>query len=70
MAPAGIAVESPKNITIKAGGKIEIEATTDLIMSAAKIALTAQGLMELKGAMSTFEASGTAVVKGSMVKIN
>ncbi|HNA25800.1 MAG TPA: type VI secretion system tip protein VgrG [Nitrospira sp.] len=70
MAPAGIAVESPKNITIKAGAKIEIEATTDLIMSAAKIAQTAQGSMEVKGATSKFEASGIAEVKGSMIRIN
>ena len=70
MAPAGIAVESPKDITIKAGGKIDIKATTDLIMSAAKIAQTAQGSMEVKGATSKFEASGIAEVKGSLIKIN
>lgn len=70
MSPVGIAVESPKDITIKAGAKIDIKATTDLIMSAAKVVQTAQGSMEVKGAMSKFEASGIAEVKGSLIKIN
>ena len=46
--PGGITIDSPKDIKIKAGGKIEIEATTDLSMKAATIKATAQGPFEAK----------------------
>lgn len=70
MDSAGISMESPKDINIKAGGKLNIAATGELAISAAKVAQTAQGAMEVKGATSKFEASGIAEVKGSLVKIN
>lgn len=67
---AGIDLDSPKDIKINAGGKIEISATGDLTMSAAKVEQTAQTSMMVKGATSKFEASGIAEIKGSLVKIN
>ena len=70
MNPEGIGLESPKDITIKATGNIEFAATGNLTMSAAKVSQTAQGLMEVKGAASKFEASGIAEIKGSLIKIN
>ncbi|MCX7099060.1 MAG: type VI secretion system tip protein VgrG [Methylococcales bacterium] len=70
MNSAGIGVDSPKDIKINAGGKIEITATGGLSISAAKVTLTAQGSMEVKGATSKLEASGITEVKGSLVKIN
>lgn len=70
MDSAGISMESPKDININAGGKLNIAATGELAISAAKVTQTAQGAMEVKGATSKFEASGITEVKGSLVKIN
>lgn len=68
--PSGITVDCPKDITVKAGGKIEIKATTQLTMSAAQMSLAAQGSLEVKGAAVKVEASGITQVKGSLVQIN
>ena len=68
--PAGITVESPKDISVRAGGKVDITATGELTMSAASMKLTAQGSMEVTGASSKYAASGVTEVKGSLVKIN
>ncbi len=70
MDAGGISMESPKDIRIQAGGRIEISATGELTIDAAKIAQTAQGSLTVKGAISTFEASGINEIKGSLVKIN
>lgn len=70
LAPGGITVDSPKDITIKAGGQIKIEATGPLSMKAGKMSLTAQASLEAKGATVKVEGSGLTEVKGSMVMIN
>lgn len=70
MDTAGISMDSPKDITIKAGGKIDISATGKLSIDAATIEQTAQASFTAKGATAKLEASGIAEVKGSLVKIN
>lgn len=70
MDSAGISVDSPNDIKIKAGGKIEMEAGGDFSLKAAKVSQQAQSAMEVKGATAKFQASGIAEVKGSLVKIN
>jgi Rhs element Vgr protein len=68
--PSGITLDSPGNITVKAGGKIDITATAAMTVSAAQLSLKAQGPAEMKGAMVTVEGSGITTIKGSMVMIN
>lgn len=68
--PSGITLDSPANITVKAGGKIDITATAALTMSAAQMTLSAQSAMEVKGATAKLAGSGITEVTGSMVKIN
>ncbi len=70
MEPSGITVDSPKNITIKAGGKIDITANAALTMTAAKMTLSAQTAMEVKGATAKVEGSGLTEIKGSTIMIN
>lgn len=70
MSASGINMETPKDIKMKAGGNIELSATADLSISAANVSQVAKSSMEVKGAMSKFEASGITEVKGSLVKIN
>ncbi len=68
--PAGISIDSPKDIKINAGGKIEISATASLSIEAASIDQEAKAALIAKGATAKLEASGIAEVKGSLVKIN
>jgi len=70
MDPSGIQMESPKEIIIKAGTSISIEAKTSLTLKGASISAQAQGQLEAKGATTKMEAQGIAEIKGSLVKIN
>lgn len=70
MEPSGITIDSPKDIAVKAGGKIDLSATSGLTMKAAQMTLSAQSAMEVKGATVKVEGSGLAEIKGSMVMIN
>jgi uncharacterized protein involved in type VI secretion and phage assembly len=70
METSGITMDSPKDITVKAGGKIDITATAALSMSAAQMTLSAQSAMEVKGATAKLAGSGITEVTGSLVKIN
>ncbi len=80
MTTSGILMSSAKDITIKATGKISLEATTGITATAsggdvsldglnvqakAKIAFSAQG-----SATAELKASGMTTIKGSMVMIN
>jgi Rhs element Vgr protein len=79
LSPGGILLDSPKDITIKAGGKVAISATQNVevaaqmdvkvaganISQAADIGFTAKG-----GATAELSASGQTTVKGAMVMIN
>jgi Rhs element Vgr protein len=70
MEPAGIKMESPADITIKAGGKIDINATAALTIGAAQMTISAQAAMEVKGATAKLSAPGITEITGSLVKIN
>lgn len=59
----GITLESPKNITLKATGDVDIEGMN--INLVANAALTAEGT-----ASAELSASGNTVIKGAMVQIN
>lgn len=68
--PAGISLNSPADITVNAGGKIDISATAALTITAAQLSISAQSAVELKGATTKLEGTGITEVKGSLVKIN
>lgn len=79
MADGGITLDSPKDIKIKAGGNLNMEATSGVTVKAtgdasisgnnvnikANIGLTAEG-----SAQAALKASGQVEVKGAMVMIN
>lgn len=79
LGPDGIVLDSPKDITIKAGGKVVITATQNVEATAqadvklnglnidqqASVGLTAKG-----GATAELSASGQTTVKGALVMIN
>jgi len=67
----GIVLDSPKDISITAKGKVSIAATGDVsVESKANIAQTATVGFTAKCANAELSASGMTVIKGSMVKIN
>jgi uncharacterized protein involved in type VI secretion and phage assembly len=77
--PSGITLDSPKDIAIKAKGKITLEAVgnisvdskADLQQSAMNIAATAKMGFTAKGTTTAeLSASGQTTVKGAMVMIN
>jgi uncharacterized protein (DUF2345 family) len=80
MTDAGIALNSATDIFLKANGKIELQATTDIAVRAtggdvsleglnvqakAEIAFSAEG-----SASAEIKAAGTTTVQGAMVMIN
>jgi len=70
MDPAGITVESPKKITIKAGTNIEMEATAEFSVKAASVSIKASGNLTAEGSVSKFAAEGINEITGSLIKIN
>jgi Rhs element Vgr protein len=76
---SGITLDSPKDITIKAGGKVAVSATGNVEIAATGDA-TIEGLNVKATGQSTFAASGSAqtevkstgvlTLKGSLVQIN
>lgn len=68
--PAGITMDSPKEINVKAGTAMNIEAGAALSIKGASVAIEAQSSLEAKGAIAKLEASGIMEVKGSLVKLN
>ena len=71
MDDSGIALNSPKDIKLTAGGGIEIKATQDIKMEGLNIAAAAQAEFKADGgAGAKLTTSAIAVVKGSMVQIN
>jgi Rhs element Vgr protein len=64
LGPDGIAIESPKEIAIKAGTDFKAEAGTNAALKAGA-SLKAEG-----SAAAELKSGGTTVVKGSMVQIN
>ncbi len=70
LAPAGITVDSPKEVTINAGTNIKISAGAQLTVEAAQIGLKASGPFEAQGATAKLAGQGITEVTGSLVKIN
>lgn len=79
MNESGIALDSPKDITLRAKGGITLKATKNIEMQASadlkgtglNVSLQAQTGLTAKGsATAELSASGITTVKGSMVKIN
>jgi uncharacterized protein involved in type VI secretion and phage assembly len=76
---SGISMESPKDITITAKGKIDIKSTGALSLTSSaalkakgmSVALTADTSFTAKGSASAeVSASGPTTIKGAIVKIN
>lgn len=71
MQSSGIAIESAADIQIKAAGKIDISATSDLSAEGANVTCQAKMALSAKGnASAELSASGQTTVKGAMVMIN
>jgi Rhs element Vgr protein len=79
MAQAGITIESAKDITMKAKGKVTIEANlevgvtakTDLKMEGLNVNVKAKASLSAQGTASAeLKAAGNTTVKGAMVMIN
>lgn len=67
----GIEINSPKDIKIEAGGKIDIKAAQDLKAEGLNVGIKASAKFEAEGsAGATLKTSAIAEVKGSLVKIN
>ncbi|MEO1259491.1 MAG: type VI secretion system tip protein VgrG [Bacteroidota bacterium] len=70
MDPSGIQMDSPKEIIIKAGTSVTVEAATSLTLKGASISAEATGTFEAKGASTKMAAQGIAELSGSLIKIN
>lgn len=70
MEPAGITMDSPKEIKIKAGTDITMEAAASMKLKATSITVEASAAFEAKGASTKVAAQGIAELTGSLVKIN
>lgn len=70
MNQSGIEMNSPKEVVIKAGTAVSIEAATDMKLKATNINIEAQANLEAKGALVKVAAQGIAELSGSLVKIN
>ena len=57
-------------VTIGTAGKISLQGTTEISLSAPKISIDATGELSLSGATATLSASGLCTVKGASVAIN
>ncbi len=69
--PSGIALSSPRDISIEAAGKISISATADVTVDGLNITNTAKVGFTAKGsATAELSAAGNTTVKGAMVMIN
>jgi len=70
MDASGITVDSPRNVTIRAGADITISADASLSISAASVSVKADGALDLGGALAKVAAEGIMEISGSIVKIN
>ncbi|WP_187428042.1 hypothetical protein ROLI_001580 [Roseobacter fucihabitans] len=71
MAAAGIALDSPGDITLTAKGKIALEAVQDVTVEGLNVELSANAQITASGnASAELSSSGQTVVKGSIVMIN
>ena len=70
MESSGITLDSPGDIAITAGGKIEVKATSDMKLEGLKVNAKAQTAMEVNGATTKLAAQGINEISGSLIKIN
>ena len=70
MDSAGVKMESPMDVEIKAGTNLTLSAGATLSIGGVSISIKADGSLALEGAMSNLKASGITEVTGSLVKIN
>ncbi len=67
---AGVKMESPMEVEIKAGTNLTLSAGATLSIGGVSISIKADGSLGLEGAMANLKASGITEVTGSLVKIN
>lgn len=70
MDSAGITLESPKNVEIKAGVNLTLSAAASLSIGGATLSVSADGSVEIDGAVTKLSAQGITEISGSLVKIN
>jgi Rhs element Vgr protein len=70
MEPAGIRMESPAKIDIKAGTVLTLSAGTSLSIGGPSISMKADANVSVEGATAKFAAQGPNVISGLPVKIN
>jgi len=70
MNSSGISIDSPKEINIKAGTSVTIEATSSMTLKGASIKAEATGQFEATGAATKIAAQGIAEMSGSLLKLN
>lgn len=71
MNDSGIAIKSPKDITLEAAGKLTLKATQDANLEGLNVSAKANSQFKAQGnAGAEVSTSGIAVLKGSLVQIN
>jgi len=67
---AGITLNSPKNVEIKAGVNLTLSAAASLSIGGATLSVKADGNVGIEGAVTKLSAQGINEISGSLVKIN
>ncbi len=67
---AGIKLESPMSIEIKAGVDLKLSAAASLTIGGSSLSVKADGNLGMEGAAAKLSAQGIAEISGSLVKIN
>ena len=70
MAPQGIEIKSPLNITVQAGAMLSLSAGTTLSIGGVSVTMSATGSLSMSGAASTLSSTGITGITGSLVNIN
>lgn len=67
---AGITLDSPNNVEIKAGVNLTLSAAASLSIGGATLSVNADGSVGIEGAATKLSAQGITEISGSLVKIN
>jgi Rhs element Vgr protein len=70
MDSSGIKIESPKNIEIKAGVNLTLEANASMSVKGATISVKADANVSVEGALAKLAGQGITEITGGIVKIN
>ncbi len=70
IATNGKCVIDVKELEIKSGGAVQLEASGDVTLKGSKVEVEASGDLALKGSKVEAEASGQMVLKGSAIDMN